>query len=207
MHKGVIAVLTSGGFDSNVLTAELLKSHSAVYPIYVRCGLVWEKAELHWLAKYLRSLKNRKLRPLTILDLPVTDFDRKGWAVTGRGTPGYHSPDKDVFLPGRNLLLLSKVAAFCASKKIPRIALGTLSSNPFPDATPEFFRRFEKTAGTALDFPIKILTPYARFKKRKIAEKAKRDKNLHLSFSCLSPKGIKPCGRCNKCAELESLYA
>ncbi len=199
-----IAVLASGGFDSNVLISELLRSHASVYPVYVRCGLVWEKAEIHWLIKYLNRLKNRKLKPLTVLDLPVADFDRKGWSVTGRGTPDRRSHDREVFLLGRNLLLLSKAATFCASKKIPRIALGTLGSNPFPDATPDFFRHFEKTAGMALGFPIKILTPFARLKKSQVARKAE-GLPLHLSFSCLAPRGTKPCGRCNKCAELEAL--
>ena len=210
MNKGRIAVLTSGGIDSNILVAKMLKKYEEVYPIYIRSGLNWESAELYWLKKYLRALRQKNLKknlkPLMILDMPVSDV-LGGWAITSRGTPNYHSPDEDVFLPGRNLLLLSKAATFCALKKIPRIALGTLSSNPFPDATPDFFRRFEETAGTALDFPIKILTPFARFKKREIAKKALKAKDslLHLSFSCLAPRGIKPCGRCNKCAESEGM--
>lgn len=210
MRNTRIAVLTSGGIDSNILLAQMLKRYTEVYPVYVRADLNWEKAEIYWLKKYLKSLRRKNLKPLTILDMPVSDIMR-GWAVTGRGTPGYHSPDEDVFLPGRNLLLLSKAATFCALKKIPWIALGTLASNPFPDATSDFFRRFEECAGTALGFPIKILTPFARLKKKDVVKKAQKapktkDLALHLSFSCLAPRGIKPCGRCNKCAEREGVH-
>ena len=50
----------------------------------------------------------------------------------------YHTPDEDVYLPGRNIVLLGKAGVYCASAKIERLVLGTLAHNPFPDATPEF---------------------------------------------------------------------
>jgi 7-cyano-7-deazaguanine synthase len=59
------------------------------------------------------------------------------WAMQGR-PPAYHTPDEDVYLPGRNVILLGKAAVFCAASGIDRLVLGTLAHNPFPDATPEF---------------------------------------------------------------------
>jgi 7-cyano-7-deazaguanine synthase len=205
VKKRKIAVLASGGLDSNVLISELLRKYDEVYPIYIQCGLVWERAELYWLRKYLKKLKSRNLRPLTVLSLPVNDLDGRGWAVTGRGAPGYQSRDEEVFLPGRNLLLFSKAATFCALHKIPILAIGSLSGNPFPDATKEFFQNFGRTASQALNVPIKIIAPFQKLKKKDVLKKG-RGLPLHLSFSCLAPKGLKPCGRCNKCSERYKVF-
>lgn len=199
-----LAVLTSGGFDSNILVARMLTRYEQVYPLYVRCGLVWEEAELYWLKKYLRALKNKKLRPLTVVSMPVADIDKKSWATTGRGTPGYASADERVYLPGRNLLLLSKGTIFCALHHIPTLAIGTLKGNPFPDAHPKFFRNFSQIASQALNFRIQVVTPFAKLKKRDLLKKSK-GLPLYLTFSCLAPRGHQPCGRCNKCAEREKV--
>lgn len=200
MKKSKIALLASGGLDSNVLIAELLKKYDEVYPIYIQCGLVWEQAELHWLRKYLKKLGSKKLNPLTVLSLPTEDLDGKGWAVTGRRVPDYRSRDEEVYLPGRNLLLLAKAATFCTLKKIPRLAIGSLSGNPFPDATGSFFKSMSRAASQALGSRIKIIAPFHKLKKKDVLQRGKR-LPLHLSFSCLAPKGMTPCGRCNKCAE------
>lgn len=195
-----IAVLTSGGIDSNVLAAHLLKRYEEVTPIYIRSGLVWERAELFWLKKYLGHLKSRRLKPLVTLVLPVDDIDSKGWGMSGRGTPGYRSRDNEVYLPGRNLLLLSKAAVFCASKKIPTLAIGTLAGNPFPDATLPFFDSTSQTISLALGFRIEIAAPFRELTKQEVVERGKK-LPLHLSFSCLKPRGFRHCHRCNKCAE------
>ena len=197
-----IAVLTSGGLDSSILIGLLLKTFDEIHPVYIRSGLVWEKAEIFWLKKYLKVLRQKKLMPLTILDMPFKDLDPKGWAVTGKKVPDAVSNDKEVYLPGRNLLLLSKAATYCALHKIPKVALGTLSANPFPDATLKFFHDFSRTASLALGFSFQIMAPFLRLKKNEVL-KTGGDLPLHLSFSCLSPRRKKPCHRCNKCAEKE----
>ncbi len=200
MKKEPVIVLSSGGFDSNILIAEMAKKYSVVYPVYIRSGYFWEKAEIYWLKKYLKALKNKKIKPLTILSSPTNDIDKQGWAITGKKTPGYASKDEEVYLPGRNLLLLSKSAVFATSKKISKIAIGSLAGNPFADATPRFFRTLEKSASLALDFPIKILTPFIRLKKMEVIDLGK-NLPIRFSFSCLSPRQMRPCKKCNKCAE------
>ena len=72
--KTAIAVLTSGGVDSAILLADSLKSHAAVWPLYVRSGLAWEEAELRYLTKFLDKIACPALRPLQILELPVADL-------------------------------------------------------------------------------------------------------------------------------------
>jgi 7-cyano-7-deazaguanine synthase len=140
------------------------------------------------------------IQPLTILHLPVADLYGRHWSVTGRAVPDAETPDQAVYLPGRNLLLLSEAAIFCAKHRIGTIAIGSLGQNPFPDATPKFLRDFSRAASEALAFRSRIVTPFRRLTKERVVRRG-RSLPLHLSFSCISPRRGLHCGRCNKCAE------
>ena len=81
----------------------------------------------------------RPLAPLARLAFTVHDlYPATHWALRGE-PPAFDTPDEDVYLTGRNVVLLSKAAIYCAQHGIGGIALGPLAGNPFPDATPEFF--------------------------------------------------------------------
>ena len=132
------AVLLSGGLDSAVLVADEA-TRGEVQPIYVSVGLAWEDAERAMVARLLAApLFARPVRPLAALSVDMRDvYAATHWAVAGT-PPAYHTPDEDVYLPGRNVVLLGKAGVFCASAAIERLVIGTLAHNPFPDATPEF---------------------------------------------------------------------
>jgi 7-cyano-7-deazaguanine synthase len=199
-------VLTSGGVDSVVLLLWALARFQQVHPVYIRFGLTWEKAELAALKKLLAAVRRPGLAPLTVLDSPAADLYGDHWSLSGRKVPGYRSRDESVYLPGRNLLLLSKAAVWCAARGISRILLGTLSGNPFRDATPGFFRAMTAAASKALGTRLSVQAPFRRLSKTQVREWGRRLKApLHLAFSCLSPKGLAPCGRCNKCAEKDKV--
>jgi 7-cyano-7-deazaguanine synthase len=195
-----VCVLASGGVDSAILLGEAIKKFRTVQPVYVRGGFVWEKAELFWLKKYLRALRQPALQPLAVLDLPFADLSPRHWGLTRRGTPGARSRDAAVYIPGRNLLLLSKAGVFCAQEKIGRIWLGTLAANPFADATPAFFTSMARTLSLGLKTAITIEAPFRKFKKKDIL-RFSANLPLQYTFSCLAPRGLRPCGRCNKCEE------
>src|SRR5262245_4234747 len=132
------AVLLSGGLDSAVLLADEA-SRGDVQPIYISAGLAWEAAERQVVARLLASDALRgRTRPVVVLSVDMRDvYAATHWAVSGT-PPAYHTPDEDVYLPGRNIILLSKAGVYCATAGIGRIVLGTLGHNPFPDATPQF---------------------------------------------------------------------
>src|SRR5579872_6676877 len=108
-----LAVLVSGGLDSAILVGEALGAGSAVHPLYVRNGLSWEPVEFQHLRRFLEAVHTPALRPLTVLEMPVADLYGDHWSVTGRGVPGADTDDGAVFLPGRNVLLLSKAMLWC----------------------------------------------------------------------------------------------
>jgi 7-cyano-7-deazaguanine synthase len=198
--KRRVAVLTSGGLDSSVLLAEMARRRREVYPIYVKAGLVWERAELRLLGRFIARLRRSNIEPVAVLDLPVNDFLHGHWTRTGRGVPGYRAALTSNYIPGRNLRLLTRAAAYCAAQKIGEIAMALLGSNPFPDARPEFFRSFERTVELGLDFPLKLTIPFHGMEKEDVIRLG-MNLPLELTLTCASPIRGRHCGRCTKCAE------
>ena len=132
------AVLLSGGLDSAVLLAEEA-ARDEVQPVYVSVGLAWEAAERAIVEQFLAAaVFSHRVRPLASLSVDMRDvYAATHWAVVGH-PPAYHTPDEDVYLPGRNVILLGKAGIYCAAAQLDRLVLGTLEHNPFPDATAEF---------------------------------------------------------------------
>ena|SRR3989338_34573 len=198
--KSKIAVLISGGLDSSILLSHLLKKGSKIVPIYVKSGHVWEKVEIYWLRRYLKKIAASNLDSLVFLSMETRDLYDGHWSLSGQGTPGVRANDRLVYLPGKNLLLITKAAVYCSLNKIKTLALGPLKTNPFPDARPSFFKRLERVCSEGLGTKFEIKTPFLKRRKREVM-KLGRGLPLELTFSCLSPVGTHHCGCCNKCAE------
>jgi 7-cyano-7-deazaguanine synthase len=204
--KASLAVLVSGGLDSAILLGESLRRYGAVHPLYADMGLAWEAVELAQLRRFLEAVACPALRPLRVLDLPVADLYGAHWSITARGVPDEDSPDEAVFLPGRNVLLLSKALLWCHLHGVATLALGLLGSNPFPDATPAFFTVFQDAVNRAIAGRVQIVRPYADLGKAAVIHRG-RGLPLGLTFSCIRPAGGRHCGRCNKCAERRRAFA
>jgi 7-cyano-7-deazaguanine synthase len=193
-------LMLSGGVDSAVLLDQLLCRGWRVAPIYVRTGCIWESCELNAIRSFLAAMAHPRLTSLEVLEMPLEDLYGDHWSITGADPPDDASPDEAVFLPGRNPLLLIKPALWCWMHGIEHLALATLAGNPFDDATPEFFARFEQMFREATGRHVHIARPFERLPKHRVLELG-RHLPLELTFSCLAPTGGLHCGRCNKCAE------
>jgi 7-cyano-7-deazaguanine synthase len=200
------AVLLSGGLDSAVLLADEAANNGVVWPLYVCAGLAWEAAEQHITEALLRRLALPHVRSLTRLNVDMRDvYPAQHWAVTGH-PPGYHTPDEDVFLPGRNIVLFGKAAVFCAINGVERLVAGTLAHNPFPDASEAFRQSFGAALSTGLAHKLRLEAPLASMSK---ADVIRRGVALGVPFaltlSCMNPDpgGELPrhCGTCSKCRE------
>jgi 7-cyano-7-deazaguanine synthase len=115
-------VLFSGGLDSAVLLALELRSHRPVYPVHIRSGFA-EDAERRAIDRLLASPVFAGAAPLSTLNFDMRVCPETHWAVVGQ-PPAYDTPDEDVYLEGRNIVLLSKTAILCARLRVNRIALG-----------------------------------------------------------------------------------
>ena len=202
------AVLLSAGLDSAVLTAAEART-GEVHPIYVSAGLAWERGELTALDRLLSTEPfGRNVTRLARLSCTVEDlYPATHWAL--RGTPpAFDTPDKDVYLAGRNVVLLSKAAIYCSQHGIGRIALGPLAGNPFPDATPQFFETMARALSLGLAHTIAVDAPFASMTKSDVVRLGvELGVPLELTLSCMNPQEGRHCGRCSKCRERRDAFA
>lgn len=201
----MVAVLISGGLDSAILLGDLLRRGREVRPLYLRCGLFWEAAERAHLDRFLAALACPRLASLVTLEMPAGDLYGDHWSMTGRGVPDERSADDAVFLPGRNILLLGKALLWCHLHGVGTLALGSLGTNPFPDATPEFFDALAALVDRAVGGHVRLDRPFARSTKNEVMLLG-AGLPLEHTFSCIRPEIERHCGRCNKCAERKAAF-
>ena len=149
------AVLLSAGLDSAVLAA----AEAHIVDVCTRCmsapASPGSAEELAALARLLAAPPLAALAPAGATALRRRDvYPPTHWALRGE-PPAFDTPDEDVYLTGRNIILLSKTAIYCAQHGIPRIVLGPLAGNPFPDATPAFFDTMARALSLGLAHPIR----------------------------------------------------
>jgi 7-cyano-7-deazaguanine synthase len=211
-------VLLSGGLDSAVLAAHEAQA-GRVLPVYVSVGLAWEDAEAAMVAQLLRApVFASRIEPLARVEFTMRDvYPPSHWAIRGV-PPAYDTPDEDVYLTGRNLVLLTKAGVVAAQHHAHRIALGPLAGNPFPDARPAFFSAMAQALSLGLDHPIEIATPFLEWEKEDVIKRGvELQVPFELTLSCMNPvPGARlpaprtmprHCGLCSKCRERRDAFA
>ena len=204
-------VLLSGGLDSAVLAAHEAQI-ARVVPVYVGVGLAWEDAEVTMVERLLATAPYQNVDPLSRVSFTMRDvYAPSHWAIRGV-PPAYDTPDEDVYLAGRNLVLLTKAGVIAAKVKADRIALGPLAGNPFPDARPQFFSAMSEALTLGLDHAIEIATPFLSLEKADvIARGHELGVPFELTLSCMNPvitAGLPlHCGLCSKCRERRDAFA
>jgi 7-cyano-7-deazaguanine synthase len=212
--------------DSAVLAAEEAARAAGreIQPIYVSVGLAWEEAERTMLARLLAADPLRgRMRALVSLSVDMRDvYAATHWAVQGK-PPAYHTPDEDVYLPGRNIVLLGKAGVYCAVAGIGRLVLGTLGPNPFPDATPQFRSAMADALSLGLAHALRIDAPYAEVSKTDVVRRGQSlGVPFDLTLSCMNPQTAirnpqstirnpqsamwRHCGLCSKCRERHDAF-
>ena len=201
-----LAVLVSGGLDSAVLLAEAVRSYPAVHPLYIQTGLFWEPVERLYLERFFAAIPAPSLKPLVVLDEPVRDlYGGNHWYLTGRDVPAAGTPNVNVFLPGRNVLLLAKSLLWCHLRGVPELAMAPLAANPFPDATPVFFDAFTAAVNRSVGGTVRVIRPYAHLHKNEVLART-TGMPLEHTFSCIKPIANLHCGVCSKCHERNQAF-
>jgi 7-cyano-7-deazaguanine synthase len=213
MSANYSAVLFSGGLDSAVLLADALAGDAArpgpVRALYVGVGFAWEAEERAMAARLFAAPPLAgAIEPPVDLAFDMRDvFPATHWAVRGE-PPAFDTPDEDVYIDGRNAILLAKAAVYMARARNPgRLLLGTLAGNPFPDATPDFFAAMSRALSLGLGAPVAIEAPFATLHKAEVIRKGiALGVPLELTLSCMQPKDGLHCGRCSKCRERRDAF-
>ncbi len=207
MTEKYTAVLFSGGLDSAVMLADAMRQ-SRVRPFYVSVGFAWEDEERAMVTRFLSAPSiDGRVDPVVDVRFDMRDvFTPNHWAVRGE-PPAFDTPDEDVFIDGRNVILLSKAAVVMARAGISRVLIGPLAGNPFPDATADFFRAMGRALSLGLAHPIEIEAPLADLHKSDVIRKGVAlGVPLELTLSCMQPAGGLHCGRCSKCRERRDAF-
>jgi 7-cyano-7-deazaguanine synthase len=205
MAESILTVLFSAGLDSAVLLAQASAGEAQVQPIYVSTGLAWEADEKAIGAKFVASLPN--VRAMASLTVDMRDvYPQTHWAIRGEA-PAFDTPDTDVYLEGRNIVLLSKASVYMARLGSSRVMLGSLSHNPFPDASRDFFDAMQRALSVGLAHSITVETPFASMSKADVIRLGESlGVNFELTLSCMQPVGGQHCGRCSKCRERRDAF-
>ena len=201
-------MLCSAGLDSVVLLADEA-GRGPVTPVYVSVGLAWEAEERAALARLLaRPPLAGRTQPPALLEFTMRDvYCASHWAMRG-APPGFDRPDEDVYLVGRNLVLLTKAGVFCGELGLSRIVIGPLAGNPFPDATPEFFGAMSQAVTIGLGARVSIEAPLRDMDKAAVIARGQElGVPLELTLSCMAPQDGLHCGRCSKCRERRDAFA
>lgn len=201
-------MLISAGLDSAVLAAAEARDWR-VHPLYISTGLAWEAEEVSALERLLsRTPFAGRVEPLARLAFTIRDlYPATHWALRGE-PPAFDTPDEDVYLEGRNVVLLTKASIYCARHRIGRIAIGPLAGNPFPDATSEFFAAMARALSLGLAQPIEVVAPLASMDKSEVIRLGvELGVPLELTLSCMNPQEGRHCGRCSKCRERRDGFA
>jgi 7-cyano-7-deazaguanine synthase len=202
-----VGVLCSAGLDSAVLLADAAAKGRAV-PMYVATGLAWEKAEQRALERLINALPHREnVADAVTLHVDMRDvYPAAHWAIRGEA-PAFDTPDEDVYIAGRNIVLLSKAAVYMAREHLERVLIGPLQGNPFPDATPEFFAAMSMALSLGLATPITIEAPLSRQRKADVIRRGLAlGVPFELTLSCMQPVDGSHCGRCSKCRERQDAF-
>lgn len=191
-----IVTLVSGGVDSTVMSLLAHEEGLQIHPLFVDYGQRAVREEWRTcrsLFKRYRLPAPRKLNLSGFGKLVSTGLTSKKFDVVAQ-----------VFLPGRNLLLLLVGGAYAAHIGAHEVAIGLLDERQrlFEDQSRNFLERAESILRTATAAPITVRAPLIEFSKRDVLELARR-KGVSGAYSCHA--GTKrPCGKCLSCRERQN---
>lgn len=191
-------VLCSGGLDSSILAWELKQSEKLL--VFINYGQYNCEAEYRAAASLAHELRV----PLAYINAEHIFRGVHSQILTGAS---YYSTNKSE-LPGRNLALLSIVAA-----AIPRASEAVLyigihkTEAAYPDCTVEFVEKANELFSFMTNGRITVSAPYMNISKQLMVEHAIRKgmprKLIEQSMSCYNGTN---CGKCPPCRQRKQIF-
>ena len=206
MTRKLAVCLVSGGLDSCVAAAMAAGNYRPAF-LHGSYGQRTEEREMRAfndLADFF-SVPG-ELRLVVSLD----HFRRIGGSsltVSGAEIPaGAAAPGRipSTYVPFRNANLLALAVSWSEVIGAQRIFIGAMEedSSGYPDCREEFFRAFNRAVelGTAPGSEIAVEVPLIHLTKAEVVLMGmKIGAPLHLTWSCYSSSGPRPCGTCASC--------
>lgn len=193
-------VLCSGGLDSSILAWELKQKHKDELLVFIDYGQYNKEAEY----KAASALAYALHVPLAYINAGSIFRGSHSQILTGAED---YSVEKSE-LPGRNLALLSIVAA-----AIPRASEAVLyigihkTEAAYPDCTVEFVEKANELFSFMTNGRITVSAPYMNISKQLMVEHAIRKgmphKLIEQSMSCYNGTN---CGKCPPCRQRKQIF-
>jgi 7-cyano-7-deazaguanine synthase len=209
IEKPKIVALLSGGLDSCVLAASLLR-----------------KYDVHLLALDYGQRHNRELRAAnaiaTALKLPLDVIDLGDIHVAFAGAEssqvgqqvdvpeGHYADDsmRSTVVPNRNMILLALAAARAISIGAKAVAYAAHAGDHaiYPDCRPQFATQMARSLALCHFFPISLETPFLKMSKADIVRLGDElGAPLGLTYSCYVGD-VYHCGACGTCVERKEAF-
>ena len=196
-------LLASGGLDSTTLAYWLRDKGENFVPLFLNYGQHCAQTERERLAEVLPS---ELFGPIVELNIADVYRDSSSRLIKAADLWTERMTDDDLYLPYRNLLVLTVGAAYAQSRGESEVYAEFINSNHAKeiDCSAEFFDRL---GGMLSDYgTVKIRMPFREFSKREVAEIGLAlGAPIAITFSCQASSTV-PCGVCPNCMDrLEAL--
>jgi 7-cyano-7-deazaguanine synthase len=198
-------LLASGGLDSTTLAYCLTEKSVQFTPLFIDYGQHCRKMELKTLRQVLPTNAKERIETVRIGDI------YKGCRSLLITAPDLWSDDvtgDDLYLPYRNLLMLTVGAAFAQARGYTRLFSAFINSNHAKeiDCSAEFFHRLESMLS---DYgTVTVEMPFRNLSKKEVAAIGLTlGAPIAQTYSCQAAASV-PCGACPNCVDrAEALLA
>ena len=197
MQPDEVIVLAGGGVESTTLLRDALAAGATVVPVFVECGLLWERGGRRAVMEACRYLATPRLRDLETITVDLSGLMPRH-LVGDPASAVTVTTTAQLEVPLRNLMLTSIAANAFRHGGPLTLILGTTADNSFGDGSRPFFDACQTVLSLDLGAAVRIETPYIALAKWQVIQSSE-PRLLALSWSCVSPAAIDHCGRCIKC--------
>lgn len=198
-------LLASGGLDSTTLAYSLAARGVQFVPLFIDYGQHCAETEYRTLQEVLGSIA-----PIPIAHVSIADVYRSTTSGLIRVRDLWRSDltFEDLYLPYRNLLLLTTGAAFAQARGISEVYAAFINSNHAKeiDCSAQFFDALSTLLSEYGS--VKIKMPFRTLTKREVATLGLRlGAPIAATYSCQASPTV-PCGACPNCVDrLDALRA
>lgn len=196
-HKKAL-VMATGGLDSTTLIYWIESKGIEAFPIFIDYEQHCASKELETLKKVVpEEIKKR----IVVIELRNIFKNSRSRLITEADLWTESISDDDLFLPYRNLLLLTAAFSHAATNAFSYVYAGFINTNDVKeiDSTEAFLKSFQQISGSM--GTVELITPFKNKNKKEIFETG-----LALgvpvleTYSCQAVSSL-PCGACPNCVE------
>lgn len=196
-------LMASGGLDSTVLAYKLQSEKKNIVPLFINYGQHFAHTEEE---RFLEVLPTKYIKNYKKVDVSDVFINSNSIMVKKIDLTKTTAVDDDVFLPYRNMFLLSTAIAFASSINIKNVYSAFINSNHAKeiDATSDFLdyvtKYFKSVGDVNLHMPLRDFTK-ADVLKLGISLNTPVDR----TFSCQVYADVH-CGACANCVDRQNAF-